>query len=130
MASTYGILDTTTANKLVPYDLTSTDLNGARIYSDDWIDDRITDGELLVFGFLNNTYTLTLIPNDVFQAIRSMTKLYIKNQLIEDGHSKGQFYEEVSYFMTYISPTLLNRVKKDKQLTDAETIDDYEFTTI
>lgn len=126
MASAYGILDVTKMNKAITYDLTTTSEAGTRLYSDDWIEDQISDMERLVFGDIKTTYTVDTITNDVLFCIKKLSKITIENQLIKDENLVGDHIDEAVYWKEYLKPTLQAR-EEEKAFEDIQTIDDYVF---
>jgi len=127
MASLYGILTVEQLDSIVNFDLTITDDGtGKRVYTDDYIEAQITQAELLVFGYIHQTFTTETITDAALFAIRELAKLYMKNQLIRDGYLNEPIYNEVEYFNTIIKD-MLQVDERDGFYIEAELIDDYEY---
>lgn len=130
MASTYGIMTITELNNRINYDIKSTDPDGSsRLYSDEFIESIISDNELMVFGDLKQTYTLSDITNEVKFAIFRLSTIDMKWQLWEDGFiDKKPPYDAVSYWKDILFPTL-SAERAEGMYVDAETVDDYELSS-
>ncbi len=131
MASEFEILTIEKVNKMISFDLLTTKADGiTRKYSDEWIDEQITDNELLVFGDIKLTYTTLTIPNNIYSAIRILTRISVTNQLIRDRVIKDQrIIDVLAYWKEILEPAIQNEQDKGTYVS-AVLVDDYdEFQT-
>jgi hypothetical protein len=129
MASKYGILSLTDLNNLVMFDLTVTDdATSARVYTDAYLTEIITQMEQLVFGQIKKTYTSATIPDDVMYVVKRMCKIAMENQLIRDEFMIGELNDEIQYYKDYLEDGL-NAEEEKNAFDDITTVDDYVLTS-
>lgn len=129
MASAYGILSITDLNNLVMFNLEVTDdATSARVYTDAYLEAKITLMEQLVFGQIKTTYTSATIPDDVLYVVKAMCKISMENQLIRDEFMIGELNDEIRYYKDYLEDGLAAEEEKNA-FDDIQTVDDYVLTS-
>jgi len=99
MVSTYEILTIEILNGLIAEDITLTRVDGTRIFSDDFIDGKISSAEKKVFGHIRQTFTLANIEYEIKEAIYDYAVFLMEQELIKRGIiPRGELLNKSAYF--------------------------------
>ncbi len=99
IASEYGILDIDTLNTLIAEDIKEARKDATRIFSDDFINSKISKAEKRVFGHVGETFTLANIGFEMKSAIYDFATFLMEQELIKRGIiANGELLNESAYF--------------------------------
>ncbi len=128
MPSKYGIITIAVLETRTTRDYSSyINAAGTRQYSDDHIEDWITQAETIPCVYCNTTFDSTA-PQAVIFIVKELAKIISDNQLIEDGIIKNRDYIEPQAFFDEKYTKMLDRMlanNKHNAITEVTTVDEY-----
>ena len=129
MTSKYGIITIATLETRTTRDYSGyVAEDGTRLYSDDQIEDWITQAETIPCAYCNTEFD-SIAPQSVIFIVKELAKIISDNQLIEDGIIKNRNYIEAWTFFNENYKSMLDTMlakKKHGIIQELTTIDDYQ----